>query len=110
MIVSKLKAIHDSKLESKLPPAKVAKLIEAGALIVDVRTRLEAKLGIAKGATNIPLRALKRHIDTLPRDRDIVLYCGTGARAGVAKEVLDAAGFKAFNGGSYKDVVGIVGQ
>jgi hypothetical protein len=38
-----------------------------------------------------------------------VLYCGTGARAGKAKEILDGFGFKAFNGGSYKDVLKIVG-
>ena len=38
------------------------------------------------GATNIPLSALKRHMDELPRDRNMVLYCGTGGRAGKAKE------------------------
>ena len=38
-----------------------------------------------------------------------MLYCGTGARAGKAKEILDAKGFKAFNGGSYKDVRKIAG-
>ena len=57
---------------------------------------------------NIPLLALKRRLAELPRDRNIVLYCGTGARAGKAKEALDAKGFKAFNGGSYKDVLTIV--
>ena len=38
-----------------------------------------------------------------------MLYCGTGGRAEKAKEVLDAQGFKAFNGGGYKDVLKIVG-
>ena len=51
---------------------------------------------------------LKRHLDELPRDRNIVLYCGTGGRAGKAKEVLDAAGFKAFNGGGYKTILKIL--
>ena len=62
------------------------------------------------GATNIPLSALKRHMDELPRDRNIVLYCRTGGRAAKAKQVLEAAGFKAFNGGGYKDIVKIVGD
>ena len=44
----------------------------------------------------------------LPRDRAIVLYCGTGARAGKAREILDAKGLKAFNGGGYKDVLKIL--
>ena len=107
MLLKKLKAKHDEKMKSKLPPEEVAKLIRQGALVVDVRSKIEAKIGTAPGATNIPLSALKRHMDELPRDRNIVLYCGTGARAGKAKEVLDAGGFKAFNGGSYKDVLKI---
>ena len=110
MLIAKLKAKHDEKMLSKLPPQEVAKLLESGALLVDVRSKLEALLGTAAGATNIPLSLLKRHMAELPRDKDIVLYCGTGARAGKAKEVLDAKGFKAFNGGSYKDVLKIVGR
>ena len=109
MLVAKLKARHDEMANSKLPPEEVAKLLKKGALLVDVRSRIEARIGIAPGATNIPLFTLKRHMDELPRDRNIVLYCGTGARAGKAKEVLDAKGFKAFNGGGYKDVLKIVG-
>lgn len=108
MSLRKLKAKHDEKMKSKLPPEVVSKLIGDGALVVDVRSRIEAAIGIAPGATNMPLSALKRRMDELPRDRNIVLYCGTGARAGKAKEVLDAEGFKAFNGGSYKGVKRII--
>jgi rhodanese-related sulfurtransferase len=46
----------------------------------------------------VSARTLKRHMDQLPRDRNIVLYCGTGGRAGKAKEILDAKGFRVFNG------------
>lgn len=109
MFAAKLKAIHDELLKSKLPPEQVAKLLKSGALLVDVRTKLEARGGIAPGATHISLFTLKRHLDELPRDRDIVVYCGTGARAGKAKQVLEDAGFKAFNGGGYDDVVKIIG-
>ena len=86
MLLAKLKAKHDQKMLSKLPPEEVAKLLESGALLVDVRSKVEALVGIAPGATNIPLSALKRHMAELPRDKDIVLYCGTGARAGKAKK------------------------
>jgi phage shock protein E len=109
MFIAKLKAIHDELLKSKLPPEEVAKLLKSGALLVDVRTKLEARRGIAPGATHISLFTLKRHLDELPHDRDIVLYCGTGGRAGKAKQVLEAAGFKAFNGGGYEDIVKIIG-
>jgi phage shock protein E len=109
MFGSRLKARHDAMVKTKLPPAEVATLVKDGALLVDIRSKLEARRGMAPGATNIPLLTLKRHMDELPRDRNIVLYCGTGGRAGKAKEVLDAQGFKAFNGGAYKDVLKVVG-
>jgi rhodanese-related sulfurtransferase len=108
MLLKKLKAKHDAIADTKLPPEAVAKLIRNGALVVDVRSKIEAKIGSVPGAAKIPLLTLKRRADELPRERNIVLFCGTGARAGKAKEVLDAAGFKAFNGGSYKEVLKIV--
>ena len=110
MLLAKLKAKHDELVKSKLPPEEVAKLIKQGALLVDVRTKLEAKKGIAPGATHISLFTLKRRMDELPRDRNIVLYCGTGGRAGKAKQVLEAAGFKAFNGGGYQTILKILGS
>jgi len=108
MFGAKLKAKHDALMSTKLPPEEVAKLLKSGALLVDVRTKLEAKMGTALGATHISLFTLKRRMDELPRDRSIVLYCGTGARAGKAKQILEAAGFKAFNGGSYKVILKIL--
>jgi phage shock protein E len=109
MLLGKLKAKHDKLANAKLPLEEVAKLLKKGALLVDVRSKLEAKRGMAPGATNIPLGLLRGHLDELPLDRNIVLYCGTGGRAEKAREVLDAEGFKAFNGGGYKDVLKIVG-
>lgn len=105
LLGKKLMAKHDELASSKLPPEELAKLIKAGAFLVDVRTKAGAKLGMAPGATNISILTLKRRLDELPRDRKIVLYCNSGAAAGKAKQVLDALGYKAFNGGGYKDVL-----
>ena len=110
MFIAKIKAKHDALVKTKLPPEEVAKLIKKGAFLVDIRSKIEARKGMAPGATNIPLSTLKRHMEDLPRGRNIVLYCGTGGRAGKAKQVLEAKGFKAFNGGGYKDVLKIVGH
>ncbi|QDU28980.1 molybdopterin biosynthesis protein MoeB [Anatilimnocola aggregata] len=109
MLLGKLKEKHDALANTKLPPEEVAKLLKKGAFLVDVRTKLEARMGIAPGATHISLFTLKRRMNELPRDRGIVLYCGTGGRAAKAKQILEAAGFKAFNGGGYKDIVKITG-
>ena len=54
MLIKKLKEKHDTLANTKLPPEAVAKLIDEGAFVLDVRSKLEAKRGMAPGATNIP--------------------------------------------------------
>ena len=108
MLFKKVKEKHDALANTKLAPEAVAKLIKKGAFVLDVRSKLEAKRGMAPGAMNIPVSKLKDHLDELPRDRTIVTYCGTGGRAGKAKEFLDANGFKAVNGGGYKTILKIL--
>lgn len=110
MLIKKLKEKHDAMANTKLPPEEVAKLIKKGAFLVDVRSKLEAKLGMAPGATNISLLRLKSRLNELPRDRTIVTYCGTGGRAAKAKDILEANGFKAANGGGYKAILKILGS
>ena len=104
------KLLCGSGSESVKPPKEVSQLVRNGAFILDVRTKMEAKKGMAAGATNIPLLRLKRHLNELPHDRMIVTYCGTGERAGKAKDILDARGFHAVNAGSYAGVRAILGQ
>jgi rhodanese-related sulfurtransferase len=110
MLLAKLKTVHDELAKSKLPPDEVEKLLKEGAFLVDVRPKLGAKIGMASGATNISLFTLKRRLHELPRDRKIVLYCHSGAAAGKAKQMLEAVGFKAFNGGGYEDVLKVVAK
>ena len=86
------------------PEKEVAKLIDNGACILDVRMAFEAKKGLAPGATNISLLELNRRLDELPRDRTIVTYCETGGRAGEARDILERHGFKVINGGGYETI------
>ena len=92
------------------PENEVAEVIRNGAYILDVRTALEAKKGLAQGATNISLFQLKRHLSELPRDRTIVTHCKTGGRAGKARDILEREGFKVINGGDYETIRKIVMQ
>ncbi len=66
----------------------------ADKLILDVRTNDEVKDGMFPGAVHIPLDELGAKMDTLPKDREILVHCTTGARAEMAFEELKKSGFK----------------
>ncbi|MDK2012034.1 MULTISPECIES: MBL fold metallo-hydrolase [unclassified Deinococcus] len=67
----------------------------AGALILDVRTKTEHQAGAIPGAQQRHAGRLAWTLDTLPRDREIVVYCQGGARSAAAASVLRARGFRA---------------
>lgn len=65
--------------------------------IVDVREPSEvASTGFINGAVNIPLRSLAKSLNKLPGDKaaDIVVYCSTGHRGGIAMTTLYMLGFR----------------
>jgi rhodanese-related sulfurtransferase len=82
MLFTRLKAMHDKKTRSRVPPEEVARLLQSGALVVDVRSSPEALPVLAPGAMTTPPLALKRRMAELPHDKDVVLYRGTRARGG----------------------------
>ena len=70
--------------------AKVA----AGAWLVDVRTPGEFASGHPKGARNVPLQDLPARAKELPKDREIIVYCRSGARSASATSILRSKGFE----------------
>ncbi len=72
------------------------KLVEAGALLVDVRSADEFGAGHVDGAINVPVGRVAQHFGAdADRSRPIVVYCRSGMRSARAKSILDAAGFEA---------------
>jgi adenylyltransferase/sulfurtransferase len=71
------------------------KKLDAGEtpLIVDVREPNEYQINRIAGSTLIPLGELPRRYQELPRDREIILQCKTGARSGRAQDFLKSVGF-----------------
>ena len=65
-----------------------------GRMIIDVRSPGECLAGIIPGAVNIPLDNLREHLDEIPRDREIVVYCRVGMRGYLAARILKQNGFK----------------
>jgi len=63
-------------------------------LVVDVRTPEEFRSGAYPGAINISLDELQQRMEELgAKDRDITLYCASGARSAYAQRVLQHFGF-----------------
>jgi rhodanese-related sulfurtransferase len=62
--------------------------------VLDVRTPEEFAGGHVPGAVNIPHDQVASRLAEVPKDRDVVVYCRSGRRAGLAAEVLKASGFK----------------
>lgn len=83
--------------------AELAARVSTGEMIlVDVRETGEVRAsGLAAGAINLPLalvpqRADPRHPDhdkRLSPDRPVALYCASGARSGMAAQVLRRLGY-----------------
>jgi len=66
---------------------------EKALYIIDVRTTAEWNAGHIVKALHMPLSTLKDSLDSLPRDSDIGVICGSGFRSSVAASYLKKAGF-----------------
>ncbi len=67
------------------------KLIEAGALLVDVRE--DSDLGNQKpipGHTHVPLSTLQSEIENMPADKKKIFYCRSGLLSYQAAEIVSS--------------------
>ena len=83
--------------ENEVSVADFLKVAADGAgngVVLDVRTHDEAAAGKFASAIHIPLDELAGRMSELPEDKDILVYCTTGARAAMAVSELNRAGYK----------------
>lgn len=72
-----------------------AKGVPPNILIIDVRNKEEVtETGIIKGAINIPADEVADRLAEIPKDKELVMHCSTGARAEMAFNVLKEKGYK----------------
>jgi len=50
-------------------------------LLVDIRTPAEVSQGAIPGAMELPMHLIPLRMSELPKDKDVVLYCRSGARS-----------------------------
>lgn len=73
---------------------------EHGALLLDVRSAQEFGEGHIDGAQHIPHTALQSQLDKVSemtggdKSKPVVVYCKSGRRAGIAKDILTEAGYE----------------
>jgi rhodanese-related sulfurtransferase len=88
---------------------------KGNALVVDVRDGSEvAQSGKVKGAVHVSRGMLEfradpdspTHDKNFARDKNVILYCGSGGRAALAGKLLKDMGYaNVFNAGGFKDFV-----
>ncbi len=64
------------------------------AVLLDVRTELEAGLGKIENSTLIPVDDLRKRLGELDKNKDIVIYCAVGVRGYIASRILKQNGFE----------------
>jgi len=77
--------------------------------LLDVREPAETGLGSVQGAELMPYTsgAFARDHASIPKDRPVLIYCASGARAGRAAQILATEGWKdvfVLSGGGYEDL------
>lgn len=72
-------------------------LVAAGATLLDVRTPMEFRMDGIDGAQNIPLQVLHVKAGEIDRENPVVVYCRSGSRSAFAVQMLEQAGFEAYD-------------
>jgi rhodanese-related sulfurtransferase len=62
-------------------------------VVLDVRTAHEWQEKRIEGSCNIPLNHLEDRLAAVPRDREVVVHCGSGYRSSIAVSLLAHHGF-----------------
>ncbi|MBB1381699.1 rhodanese-like domain-containing protein, partial [Shewanella sp. SR41-2] len=89
-------------------PSVAWEKIDRGVTLIDVRTAEEFAAGHIEGAINIPFENIvpelaKRNI---AKDAEVVLYCRSGNRSGVAQQSLIKQGYSnTYNAGGFDSLI-----
>ena len=90
-----LTALGKNKEDANDIKAKdVENLLKNKEFLLDVREEYEYQEGHIKGAVNLPLREILEKKDTLPKNKDIYVYCRSGHRSADAVNFLKSLGFE----------------
>lgn len=85
--------------------AHLKEVYSHGAVIVDVRSPQEFQSGHIENSVNIPLQNLVQKAACLKqKNKPVITVCVSGARSGMAVNMLKNEGIDAYNGGSWSSL------
>jgi adenylyltransferase/sulfurtransferase len=85
----------DDALDTEVEPRALAQRIAEGSapLLIDIREPWETAVAQLPGAELIPMSTLAAGTAEIPRDREVILYCRSGARSGRVLDALREQGY-----------------
>jgi phage shock protein E len=83
-----------------------AELVKKGAIVLDVRSKIEYASGHIEGAINIPVDILKNSLSQLKdKNKAVITCCASGMRSARAKNILKTHGYSdVHNGGAWNSL------
>lgn len=69
-----IKEIDSSELKNRLDAGE-------DIILLDIRSEAELRQGILPDSEHLPMHLIPLKIQDLPKDKDVVLYCRSGARS-----------------------------
>lgn len=94
-VLKGLFASNGSVLSAKDAKARID--TDKALFVLDVRQPDEFREGHIAGAKLIPLNELPNRLNELPKDREVLCVCRSGARSSAAAGQLSRAGYTAIN-------------
>jgi adenylyltransferase/sulfurtransferase len=81
---------------NEITPAELKEKFDGGDdfQFIDVREEKEWNASHIEGARHMPMSRIDRDVGALDKEREVVLYCRTGARSGRVGQWMVAIGFK----------------
>ena len=91
---------------TKKKKKKIREMLNAGGIIVDIRSEMDFEAEHVINSVNIPYVQIDNKSDELKKlNKPIVLCCGTGDRSDLIASKLKKIGINCINGGSWKELL-----
>ena len=104
LVVAVVVAVTEFRARSaafaSIPPSEAVRMMNGGALLIDIRGQAEFVAGHIAGARNLPGASIAEGAAALSRfkEKPVIAYCDNGMTGGAAARHLGRLGFKqAFN-------------